>query len=209
MTHDALERFAVVVHEVRSPVAALAAIAHAFPAADRDERRSLVRLGVAGVRAIERLVVDAAAVSIEPERVDVARLAHDAAATARLGGASVRVVGQTHVVVQADPVRLRQALDNLLANAARHAPGSDVIVEVGHAGGVATLSVSDGGPGIPIDDRARIFEPGVRLGGGDGSGLGLPLARAIADAHGGKLTVGPRPREGVTFTLTLPAAVGA
>jgi two-component system OmpR family sensor kinase len=106
--------------------------------------------------------------------------------------------------VRADPVRLRQALDNLLSNAARHAGEGEIVVEVGQADGVARVSVSDIGGGIPDADRQRIFEPGVRLGRAEGSGLGLSVARAIAEAHGGTLTVASRPGEGATFTLSVP-----
>jgi signal transduction histidine kinase len=72
-------------------------------------------------------------------------------------------------------------------------------------GGVL-LSVTDSGDGIAVADQRRIFDAGVRLNlDRPGAGLGLAVARAIAEAHGGTLTVESAPGEGATFTLTLPA----
>lgn len=203
MSADRLEPLAVLVHEVRSPVAALAALARAFRGASPAERRSLVRLAMASSEAIERLVADAAVSSIRPVEVDLAGLAADAAQAARLNGAEVRVVG-SGVMVRVDPVRLRQALDNLLVNAARHAPGSPVVITVGRDGEVVTLTVRDAGQGIAPDQQQRIFQAGETAGSAPGSGLGLAIARAIAVAHGGTLTVSSSPGGGAAFTLAVP-----
>jgi signal transduction histidine kinase len=192
-------------------VAALAAIATVFAgSADPNERRTLAGLVLAACRGIERVVSDAAVSSIQVEEVDLARLVRDAASAASLHGADVRAdVGEGVASVEADPVRLRQALDNLVSNALRHAPGEAVSVAVEREDGIVRISVSDRGPGISEADQERIFEPGVRLGEElAGSGLGLPLARAIAVAHGGTLTVASVPGEGSTFTLALPTRAG-
>jgi two-component system, OmpR family, sensor kinase len=207
-----LERLPVLVHELRSPVAALAAISTVYArSADPSERRSLAGLVLAACRGIERVVGDAAVSSIRVEEVDLARLVRDAASAASLHGADVRAVVADDVApVEADPVRLRQAVDNLVANAIRHAPGESVALAVEPGEGFVEISVSDRGPGISERDQERIFEPGVRLVDGPaGSGLGLPLARAIAVAHGGTLTVTSVPGEGATFTLALPTRAGA
>lgn len=205
-----LDRLPVLVHELRSPVAALAAIATVFaePSIDASERRTLADLVVAACRAIERVVGDAAVSSIRLEDVELGRIAREAASAGTLLGADVRAVvrdGTTRV--EADPVRLRQALDNLVANAIRHAPGGNVVIAVDPGEDVVRISVSDSGPGIPPAEQERIFEPGVRLGVGAGSGLGLPVARAIAIAHGGTLILTSAPGEGATFTLALPTRV--
>jgi signal transduction histidine kinase len=208
MRETGLERLPVLVHELRSPVAALAAIASVFaePSVDSSERRTLVELAVAACRAIERVVGDAAVSSIRLEEVELGRIAREAASAGTLLGADVRaVVAEGAARIEGDPVRLRQALDNLVTNAVRHAPGEEVVVAVEPGDGVVRVAVSDRGPGIPVEEQERIFEPGVQLGAGrGGSGLGLPLARAIAVAHGGELTVTSEPGEGATFTLVLP-----
>ena len=64
--------------------------------------------------------------------------------------------------------------------------------------------MADRGPGVAATDRERIFEAGIGLGSAAGSGLGLAVARTIAEAHGGALTVVSTPGEGSTFTLSLP-----
>lgn len=206
---NGLQRLAVLVHELRSPVAAIAAIAvvYADGSIDRSERRSLVQLVVAACRGIERVVADAAVSSIRLEEVDLSRIAQEAAAAAELLGAPVRVVAAGPARVRADPVRVRQVLDNLVSNAVHVSRGTEpVAVVVEEAAGEFRISVSDLGPGIAREDQERIFEPGVRLSGDHpGSGLGLALGRAIAVAHGGTLTVTSAPDAGATFTLALPA----
>lgn len=202
-------RLVILVHEVRSPVAALSAIAETL----RDEsvepsaRRELANLVVSACRGIQRVVTDAAVASVRLEEVDPGRLVRETAATAALGGALVRAqAGPDLPLLEADPLRLRQALDNLVSNALTHS-GSDaeVVVRAAADGGWVLLSVSDSGDGIPSDEQHRIFDPGVRLDiGRPGSGLGLAVARAIAEAHGGTLTVESAPGEGATFTMTLP-----
>jgi signal transduction histidine kinase len=208
MRETGLERLPVLVHELRSPVAALAAIASVFAesSVDSSERRTLVELAVAACRAIERVVGDAAVSSIRLEEVELGRIAREAASAGTLLGADVRaVVAEGATRIDGDPVRLRQALDNLVTNAVRHARGDEVVVAVEPGAGVVRVAVSDRGPGIPVEEQERIFEPGVQLGAGrGGSGLGLPLARAIAVAHGGELTLTSEPGAGATFTLTLP-----
>ena len=207
------DRLAFLVHEVRSPVAALSAIAEALADGDLDEgtQRELAGLALAACRGIERVVGDAAVGSVRLEEVDVGRLVRESVAAAALGGASVRpLISSDLPRINADPLRLRQALDNLVANAIAHSPpGGDVVVSagVGEGEGEILLSVSDSGGGIPVEEQDRIFEPGVRLASGrPGAGIGLAVARAIAEAHGGTLTVESVPGRGATFTLALPSA---
>ncbi len=205
------ERLAFLVHEVRSPVAALSAIAEALAARDLDEgtQRELAGLALAACRGIERVVGDAAMGSVRLEEVDVGRLVRESVAAAVLGGASVTSsISSDLPRIDADPLRLRQALDNLVANAVTHSPpGREVVVNARVGEGEILLSVSDKGGGIPVEEQEWIFEPGVRLATGrPGAGIGLAVARAIAEAHGGRLTVESVPGRGATFTLALPAA---
>jgi signal transduction histidine kinase len=202
------ERLGVLVHEVRSPVAALSAIAEAVAEADFDAvaRAQLVGLVLAACRGIERIVADVAVVSIRLEEVDLRELVADSVAAARLRGAPVHAsVADDLPLLEADPARLRQALDNLIANAVTHGAPSGVVVVGSATDNAVRISVSDRGAGIPLEDQVRIFEAGVRLGpGASGMGLGLALTRAIVEGHGGSLAVASAPGEGATFTIELP-----
>ena len=104
-----------------------------------------------------------------------------------------------------DPSGIRQALDNLLANAIRHSPaGKPVAVELDRDGGVARIAVKDVGPGIPEEERERVFQPFHRSGGHAGAaGLGLAIVREIARGHGGRVYVGSG-RPGAELVLELP-----
>lgn len=203
------DRLAIVVHEVRSSVAALAAIAETYRdnRLETTARRPLIELAIAACRGIERLVTDAALASVRLENVDIGRLVDEAVAAAVLGGGNVRAEVDVGLPsLRADPLRLRQALDNLVSNALRHAGSTtpEVIVRARRGDGAVLLSVADTGLGVPPDEQERIFEAGVRLSGGrSGSGLGLAVARAIVEAHGGTLSVESAPERGATFTIAL------
>jgi signal transduction histidine kinase len=203
------ERLALLVHEVRSPVAAIAAIAHvlSYDRPDTGSLRELVRLSVEACRGVERIVGDAALGSVRLEPIDAGRLVKDAVAAAALAGAHVRVtVGADLPAIDSDPLRMRQVLDNLISNALVHSfSDEDVLVGVRAEDTEVLISVSNTGAGIPFEEHSRIFDTGVRLDESrPGSGLGLAVARAIVEAHHGTLTVKSAPGEGATFTITLP-----
>jgi signal transduction histidine kinase len=117
--------------------------------------------------------------------------------TVRTEGAEVEVI--------ADPDRLAQVLANLLDNA-RQAGGTELRILVGPVDGHAVVVVEDNGPGVPIAERQRIFQRLVHSEHSRGSGLGLPIARGIARAHGGDLVCLDRAdgQRGAAFRLTLP-----
>jgi PAS domain S-box-containing protein len=109
-----------------------------------------------------------------------------------------------------DALRVRQILLNLLANALRFGAGHPVRLEARRCAGGVEVGVVDSGPGICADDRERIFDDFVQLGeGGAGTGLGLPVARRLAELQGGTLTVESEPGEGSVFRLVLPALAPA
>jgi signal transduction histidine kinase/ActR/RegA family two-component response regulator len=114
------------------------------------------------------------------------------------------------LAVNADRLRLRQILVNLVSNAIKynHVGGTVTLTCQAASSGQVSLEVADTGPGIPAADLERIFDPFERLGAGstaiEGTGIGLPLARAFAEAMGGLLTATSIPGEGSTFTVTLP-----
>jgi two-component system OmpR family sensor kinase len=201
------DRLGVLVHEVRSPVAALAAIAETAAETQTGDstHADLIRLAVAACRAVERVVLDVAVASVQLEPLDLGALADDAVASHVLRGSDVTFEREAGVLgVDGDAVRLRQALDNLIANALAHG-GADARVRVTRGDGMVRLSVSDDGPGIPSGEETRIFEPGVRLGHEpQGSGIGLALTRAIVEAHGGTISVEPPSGAGATFTIAVP-----
>jgi signal transduction histidine kinase len=202
------QRLAILVHEVRSPVAALAAVAeaHRSEVLEPEARRSLVQLALAACRAIDRLVADATVASVRLEPVDLGGVVSETVAAARLRAPTVRAVVEPRLpIVDADALRIRQALDNLVANALTHGGGGEIVVHAYVREHELLLAVSDSGPGIRADDQERIFEAGVRLDSArPGSGLGLAVVRAIADAHSASLSVDSAPGRGATFTLAFP-----
>lgn len=109
--------------------------------------------------------------------------------------------------IDTDPLRLEQILLNLLTNAVRHSPGDDeVVVRVEGTSDQVLINVMDHGPGIALEDQAKIFEPYIRVDpeSGLGSGLGLPVARRMAELIGGRLSVHSDLGRGATFTVSLP-----
>ncbi|HEX2035306.1 MAG TPA: HAMP domain-containing sensor histidine kinase [Chloroflexota bacterium] len=173
--------------------------------------RSLVRLE----RLIEDLL-DAARLeqglfALNRQPVGLVALARETVDTVRTEAIPIDVcTAEAEVRVVADPDRVRQVLENLLANAVKHSPaGAAVRVRVGteeRPGGTwATVTVSDQGPGIPAELVPRLFERFALGPGSTGLGLGLYLARRLAEAHGGTLTVDSTLGAGTHFTLALPA----
>ena len=110
--------------------------------------------------------------------------------------------------MRGDRVRLRQVFANLIENAVKWSEGGEhVDVEVSTTNGRVVIGVRDRGPGIPREEHGVIFEKFGRAKGGAGragTGLGLFIARSIAEAHGGTVEVRSVPGQGATFTLTLP-----
>lgn len=120
-------------------------------------------------------------------------------------------VGAAPILVVGDEFRLRQAVDNVLANACHHtAPATPVTVTVSADDTIATVAISDGGPGMTEEEAARAFErfyQADRNRSGAGSGLGLPIVEAIVASHGGTVALDTAPEQGTTVTIHIP--VGA
>jgi two-component system, OmpR family, sensor kinase len=188
--------------------------------ASRAHRHADIRDLAALERSIERLsllvgnVLDTARLgaglfSIRPQPVDIVELARETAEAMENGAVSVRVEATTDcVTLSVDPERVRQALENLVANAVRYSPDSGtVVISVARTTAdnaeKVVVSIEDQGPGVPAELLPYLFAP---LGVGPGSvglGLGLYLAREIAEAHGGSLVVESPPTGGARFVLTL------
>ncbi|TDO33111.1 sensor histidine kinase [Paractinoplanes brasiliensis] len=211
-------------HELRTPLAGLQANAELLlrENPDREQRERIAVAMVRESRRAARLVDDLLTTArlgqglpLVAERVDLLVLAGTEADRARSLSPALTfdVAGEPGLFVDGDPVRLGQIVTNLLDNARHATPrGGTVSVLVRRHGPRVRLEVSDTGPGVPPEERTLIFE---RFGRGDasrsrhtgGAGLGLPIARGLAEAHGGQLTyadAGP----GATFRLDLPAAAG-
>lgn len=166
-----------------------------------DDLLLLARLDAPGIEAPLRLV-----------DVDVAELVRDAGEAFAAGRPDHPLaIGSLpeDVVLQADPVRLRQVLDNLLANAAVHTPpGTAVGLSAAVAGEQVVLRVSDTGPGIPPEAQERIFDRFYRVDHSrtrehGGTGLGLAVVLSLVSTHGGTVDVASSPGATV-FTVRLP-----
>lgn len=114
------------------------------------------------------------------------------------------------LVVVGDSARLRQVMDNLLANAREHTPpGTAVEVRLGRENGHAVVDVMDHGPGIPAEDRARVFERFYRADRArsrdhGGVGLGLAIVSSVCQAQGGHVSYVAAPHGGARFRISLP-----
>ena len=215
----------LVSHELRSPMAAVIGASRtlqerwrllsaehreSFLALIADETTRLADL-VADVLDTSRL--EAGTFSYRFDDVDIAGLVLDAVESAMLMQQDVAVVASvtgTLPTIRGDRARLRQVLGNLIDNAVKYSPdGGEVDVRAFASDGGVRVSVRDSGPGIPREHQSRIFDKfgRVDIAGSSkpGTGLGLFIARSIAEAHGGTLEVSSLPREGATFVLTLPA----
>jgi signal transduction histidine kinase len=210
-------------HELRSPVAAIVGSARTLQGRwsdlSDDQRATFLALILDEANRLESLVRDISDVSrIDSGLFDYTFAEVDANALARAAVFSAVAAHEAAVliresegapIVRADAARLRQVLANLIDNAVKYSPpGADVEVEVAHAEGRVSIGVTDHGSGIAPDDEAVIFEKFGRVRGPaakPGTGLGLFIARSIAEAHRGKLEVSSLPGR-TTFTLTLPAA---
>jgi len=159
--------------------------------------------------------IEAGTFSYSFDDVDLAEVIRDTAASAAQSQDEVRVealVREPLPRVRGDRDRLRQVLVNLIDNAIKYSsPGDPVQVEAHSSNGQVLIDVRDRGPGIPQEHQKVIFEKFGRVHGETakpGTGLGLFIARSIAEAHGGSVAVRSDPeQEGTTFTLSLPLGV--
>ena len=212
----------LVSHELRSPMAAVIGSARtlqqrwrelspeqreAFLAVIADETSRLSAL-VGDVLDTSR--IEAGTFGYHFADVDLADVVRDSVAAAEIGQDEVSLraeVPSTLPVVRGDPDRLRQLVDNLISNAVKYSePGGEVHVRAAVESGSVVVRVRDEGPGIAEEHQRQIFEKFGRAAGSarPGTGLGLFLSRAFAEAHGGSLSVESQPGEGATFTLVLP-----
>lgn len=209
-------------HELRSPLTALKLQLQLLARAPDGPARAAAQAQLAeGIdRAawlVEQLLVlarsEPGAPPVPMQPLDLAELARGAlAATVPLAQArgSELALDADHVVpVHGDAAALGALVRNLVDNAVRHAPaGSRVDVRVALEDGAPVLTVDDAGPGIPPDERERVFDRFYRRqasSGTEGSGLGLAIVRRVAERHGGSVTLGDSPLGGLRATVRFGA----
>lgn len=207
-------------HELRTPLALLRAeleLALRKPRT-RAELEAAVRSAAEETERLSRLADDLLLIArsdqgrlpvrLEPVRPAalLARVRDRFAVRANALGRPLRIAGTTSAVVSADPLRIEQALGNLVDNALTHGAGEVVLSERAHDG-VVELHVSDQGPGFPADFVERAFDRFSRADdarAGDGSGLGLAIVGLIARAHGGEAHLRNREGGGSDLWVSLP-----
>jgi two-component system OmpR family sensor kinase len=211
-------------HELRTPLSSVQAYAELFERGARDRPEDLAR-AMAGIEREARrmgvLVDDLLLLArldqgrpLARDSVDLTDVAAEAVEVARTlePDRPLAIDAPEAVVVTGDAERLRQVVDNLLANVRAHTPrGTAATVRVHRDGGAAVLEVSDEGPGLKGDQQAHVFErfyrgDSSRSRDAGGTGLGLAIVHAIATAHDGSVTVESERRRGATFRVVLPAA---
>ena len=153
----------------------------------------------------------------ETQTVRLAEALAEAAAEARLADSGVKLASKVAAADQviADPDQLHRVLVNLLRNARQaieHQEGRDdagrIEVSLEAVGGASLIRISDNGPGVPARIRERLFQPFAGSGRPDSTGLGLAIARELAQGHGGDLTLSVTGEAGTVFELRLPGAPG-
>lgn len=229
-SQSARERaLAMVMHDVRSPLGAIMLFAKVLeggsPGALNDKQLSIVNRIQSTCRHIDELltgvleiaIFEAGELRLKRAAVAVHPIMHDAAV---VSGASANEnaltinIQKTDLVVYADANRLRQVLVNLISNAVKHSPRGGTIdvrgaveTRAGRPWGV--IAVTDGGPGIPLEEQEAIFRPYYRVGRAagvaeGGAGLGLAISRELARRMGGDISVRSVPGQGATFEIRLP-----
>jgi signal transduction histidine kinase len=210
-------------HELRTPLAIARTevdVALADPATGPAELRAMAGRVLEANQRSERLIEGLLTLARSErqlraaEPLDLALAAADALAAAapevgRLGLRVSQVLGAAPVA--GDRALLERLVANLVENAVRHNHrGGWVEVDTGRTGSVAVVRVANGGPPVPPDQVAALFEPFRRLeadrtGSGRGAGLGLSIVRSVATAHGGRATALARPDGGLEVSVELPA----
>ncbi|MDC8771901.1 sensor histidine kinase [Roseateles albus] len=209
-------------HELRSPLTALKLQAQLLQRAPTEADRAAAMAALtAGIERAARLVEQLLALArAEPggpalvlQTLDLSELVRgvmaDCLPLALARGTELSLQAEAPVQVQAEPAALAMLVRNLLDNALRHGKaGGQVELSVTNTEGRATLWVDDDGPGIPPQDRERVFDRFYRRNPGGagqstiGSGLGLAIARNLAEQHGASISLGDSPLGGLRVSLT-------
>jgi signal transduction histidine kinase len=218
------ELIATVTHEMRSPLTALMMTADLLAEGpdkmSPEMAQSMIARIQRGVRQLTGLVdnlattAQAGEIKLATAVMDLRECVEEAITLAQplleQRKQRVRLTSTARpAIVEADPVRIRQVVLNLLVNANKYSVEGDVVdVNVAITHDHAVVSVTDHGPGIDPDDCARIFEPYVRgaahQGKARGLGLGLSIVKTLVELHGGQIGVESTPGAGATFLVEIP-----
>ena len=197
-------------HAVRSGLAAVSAAVHVLSAsgavAGPSMRAELGSMLIDELERLQRLVSTTAPIEVgEPATLDLDQILGSVTLARRLVDQDVHwAPSGCHVRGNHDAVV--ELLNILLVNADRHAPGALVWIEVEPVGSMVRISVIDDGPGVPADLAPQLFGRGVHGEGSAGQGIGLAMARDLAEGLGGSLDLDRAERVGARFDLVLPAA---
>lgn len=207
-----------VTHELRTPLsvirAHLEAIADGLYPADPEHLGRIVEETAVMSRLLDDLqtlsTAEAGALRLHRQPTRPGELVDTAVASfsARAAEGAVRLSGRVDddpPEVDVDPVRIGEVLSNLLSNAVRHTPeGGEVVVSaVARAHGVE-FAVRDSGPGIPVEQRAHVFDRFSRSADSPGAGLGLAIAKSLVEAHGGRIRA-ESDTAGTTISFEIPS----
>jgi signal transduction histidine kinase len=206
-------------HELRTPLTAIRGHVSALREGvvdDPEVAAHSLEIVEAEAQRLERLVgdildlakLDAHRFTVLTEEVDMEKLVEQAYQTfaeqARQRSIDYRVDVRAKPVIVSDGDRVLQIVDNLLSNAFRATPdGGRISLELAQENGSVQVAVDDTGPGIPVEDRERLFRPFVS--GGGSTGLGLTIARELSVALGGEISLESEVGRGSRFELVLPA----
>lgn len=203
-------------HELRTPLTALRLRLENLERHIGEDARGSLAAASAEVERLSGLVDALLALARADEGTTPAETV-DLAAVARArvdawrptaGGVHLQLDARAPVAARAGADRVVQVIDNLVSNALRHAPGSStIVVSAARAGGFAELHVTDEGPGMTAEQKARAFDRFWRAGSGSGgSGLGLAIARRLVEVDGGTIELRDAPGDGLEAVVRLPAA---
>ena len=215
-----------ITHELRTPLTSIKGAATALltgtnPTGDSHELLTIIdeesdRLNRLVSEAVETAQLDAQQVQMHFATVSVRDLIEDSrqACSWVEDQHPLHVDAPGHLHLRADPSILRKVICNLLENAAKYSPsGSPITLSASAQGGEIAISVADHGIGIDAAEQPLIFERFYRAraqeDGTSGTGMGLAISRAIAEAHGGRIEVVSQPGQGSVFTLLVPGSAPA
>jgi signal transduction histidine kinase len=212
---QALERnfLMSVSHELRTPLTAIRGHVSALlegVVEDPDLRTHSLEIVEGEAQRLERAKLDAHRFTVTREEVDMETLLERAYATfteeARRRSIEYRQEVRATPVIVSDGDRVLQIVGNLLSNAFRHTPdGGRIRLELAQHNGTVSVSVEDTGPGIPPEQRERVFRPFVSGHSGGGTGLGLAIAKELSNALGGRIDLESEVGRGSRFELVLPS----